>query len=285
MNSLQELFNTIAQHDINIAQQVIAILQSRNDQFHYNLFHDVAYVRLMLAKLNNLTEQRFSLATNYPLAVESNDHHFPWGTKNDNTRCPRFVKASESLFPGKRLSYLDMGCSGGGVVFDFLVAGHDAFGLEGSDFSMKTQRAEWRIIPNALKTADITKSFEITKCETKSQAQFDVITMWEVLEHIPELALPSLLSNIKRHLANDGVFVGSVALQDDIVNGVSYHPTVKPKNWWHEKFREHDFEVFEYELLSAADHCRGTGNGPLDPNFQQNPEKGFHITLKHRKHN
>jgi len=283
MNTLQDLFNTIAQHDISIAQQIVAILQSRNDQFHYNLFHEVSDIRLLLANLNRITDKRFILKTGSPVASESNDHHFPWGTKNDNTRSPRFVKACESIFPNRRINYLDMGCSGGGLVFDFLVAGHNAFGIEGSDFSRRTQRAEWRIIPNALGTADITKPFEIKCYVNESLAKFDVITMWEVLEHIPEHDLSGLFTNIRKHLSNDGVFVGSIALQDDIVNGVSYHPTVKPKDWWYKQFEKYDFKVLEYELFSASDHCRGTGNGPFDPDFQIDPSKGFHVTLSSNK--
>jgi hypothetical protein len=54
---------------------------------------------------------------------------------------------------------MDLGCSGGGIILDALLRGHMAIGLEGSDVSLKQQRAEWRVIPNHLFTCDITKPF------------------------------------------------------------------------------------------------------------------------------
>jgi hypothetical protein len=57
---------------------------------------------------------------------------------------------------------MDLGCSGGGLVFDFLLRGHTAVGIEGSDFSQKSQRAEWRLLNQCnLLTADITKPFQV----------------------------------------------------------------------------------------------------------------------------
>jgi hypothetical protein len=76
-----------------------------------------------------VSEKGFTVQTDYPVAYESNDHRFPWGTKNDNTRPPRFVAACERHFPDQTLRYMDLGCSGG-LVFDFLLRGHMAVGIE-----------------------------------------------------------------------------------------------------------------------------------------------------------
>ena len=92
------------------------------------------------------------------LAIDSDDHRFPRGTRNDNTRYPRFRWKCEQVC-GRKLSLLDIGCAGGGIVLEFLLAGHFALGLEGSDYSMRTQRACWRLIPNHLMTCDVTRPF------------------------------------------------------------------------------------------------------------------------------
>jgi hypothetical protein len=165
-------------------------------------------------------------------------------------------------------------------VFDFMKRGHLSFGLEGSDYSLKWKRAEWGCIPNALRTCDITKPFEVTHQSSKTKAEFDVVTMWEVFEHIPAELIPGLLQNVRNHMHSDSFFIGSIALFDDVENGVSFHPTVKPKGWWAELFQDHGFKMYSYEYFEFADHCRGIGNGPGDNNFHSNPELGFHFTAR-----
>ena len=61
----------------------------------------------------------------------------------------------------ERFALLDIGCSGGGFVRDLLDDGHIAIGLEGSDYSKKSRRAEWAIIPDFLFTADVTGDVDI----------------------------------------------------------------------------------------------------------------------------
>ena len=75
----------------------------------------------------------FRLVTDHPIAFHSDDHKHPRGTRNDNTRHPRFVRKCETVF-GRKIRALDLGCAGGGLVLDFLLAGHSAVGLEGSDY-------------------------------------------------------------------------------------------------------------------------------------------------------
>lgn len=106
------------------------------------------------------------------------------GTRNDNTRCPRFVRKCEDIF-GHKIRALDLGCAGGGLVLDFLLAGHSSVGLEGSDYSLKWQRAEWRFLRDRLFTCDITEPYSIIDNSAGKPAQFDLISAWEVLEHLP----------------------------------------------------------------------------------------------------
>jgi hypothetical protein len=105
---------------------------------------------------------KFVLKTNKPVAFDSPDHIVPRGTKYDNTRNMLFNKKLEALFGHRSLYVLDLGCAGGGFVKDCLEDGHFAVGLEGSDYSKKLERAEWRTIPANLFTCDITEDFSLS---------------------------------------------------------------------------------------------------------------------------
>jgi SAM-dependent methyltransferase len=223
----------------------------------------------------------FELQTDHPVAFASHDHQFPWGTKNDNTRSPRFVRACESAF-ATPIQYMDLGCSGGGLVLDFILCGHRAVGIDGSDYSLKAQRAEWRLLRNSLFTADIAYPFTILERATGRPMACDVISAWEVLEHLSEEQLPRLFENVARHLKPGGLFVGSVttAPDGDPELGIVYHLSVQPRPWWEAIFRRCGFTNSETNPFQHADFCRLTGNGPMDPDNRTNPEIGFHFVLR-----
>lgn len=229
-----------------------------------------------------------SLETEFPVAVDSVDHLQPRGTLSDNTRWPRFVSACERHF-GRSLRYLDLGCAGGGMVLEFLLRGHHAVGLEGSDHSRRMLRAEWRTIPHNLFTCDIARPFTLRDSQTKKPFQADVITMWEVLEHIPTARLPELFRNVRNHLADDGVFVASVAMFSDQASGVEYHATIQPRVWWEEALRDNGLAMINEPIFEQFDFCRGIGREAGDPSYYETTadplglatyRPGFHIVAR-----
>ena len=174
------------------------------------------------------------------VAFTSPDHLMPWGTRRDNSQNRRFNDKLYKLFPRFHdvLKVLDLGCSGGGFVKNCLDDGCLAVGLEGSDVSKKFQRAEWRTIPEFLFICDVTAEFEMS-IETKSgwqRLEFDVVTCWEMMEHIAEAGITTVAANVKKHLAPGGLWIMSVSSIEDVVNGVRLHQTVQPKGWWVQKF-------------------------------------------------
>ena len=238
---------------------------------------------VLLDKNIENTSGAIKLETEYPVAYESNDHIVPHGTVRDDTRYPRFIHACEMYFKDiTKLAFVDLGCSSGGIVLDALLRGHEAVGLEGSDESFKQQRAQWRVIPKNLFTCDVTKPFVLKK--DGSRKEFDVISAWEMLEHIKEDDLDGLLTNIKVHLKSGGIFVGSIANWDDIdeETGVNWHVNLHPYEWWAERFREAGFEIIT-EKFSPYDMARGTFNPPHCYEFPSqgyDPEKDFYIVAK-----
>ncbi|MEN9846481.1 MAG: hypothetical protein RIS36_1628 [Pseudomonadota bacterium] len=210
-----------------------------------------------------------------PVAFDSPDHIQPWGTANDNSTNPRF---NEKLFwwlPKAHVSLLDIGCSGGGFVKSMLEAGCVAAGVEGSDYSKKTKRAEWATIPGNLFTADATAPFELTlHDEATNRAdplKFSVVTAWEFIEHIAEPDLEKVMRNIDKHLGPNGVVIMSVSPNEEYINGVKLHQTVADKPWWVQKFASLGFTHHEVAVsYFDRDWIRGEDN---------NAPGSFHVVL------
>jgi len=182
----------------------------------------------------------FTVETNHPIAFESPDHLYPYGTKKNlkNTLFNMvFYKIAKQEGFNPPYKILDMGCAGGGRVKSFIKQGHHAIGLEGSDYCKKHKMWEWIIIPKSLFTCDITKRFQVY--HNNQKAFFDLITAWEVMEHIQKKDLPMLFDNIKKHL--DGFFICSIATTPDEHEGFVLHQTVRPIKWWDYLFKQEGF--------------------------------------------
>ena len=195
------------------------------------------YYRDIMLAIDRLTtifpKVEMAFTADKPVALDTDDHKKPWGAAQDNTRSPRFVAACERHFHGRLLTFMDLGCSGGGLVLDFILRGHRAYGIEGSDHPKMAQRSEWRVLKNNLFTADITRPFRLSEPAKTQCVTCDIVSMWEVLEHIADEDLPQLFRNIRTHMKPDGIFVGSIALvPDDHPSGAKYHRTVQPRDWW-----------------------------------------------------
>jgi hypothetical protein len=174
--------------------------------------------------LRKLPAPGITIETAKPVAVDSLDHTQPLGTIADNSKNPKFNAKLYELIPAKEVRLLDLGCAGGGLVRSILEDGGFAVGVEGSDISRNSKRAEWGIIPDWLFTADCTEPFQL--CNGKP-LKFNVVTGWEFLEHIPQEKLPAVAENIRRHADPDALFIGSISRKAE-----PHHATVHDKGWW-----------------------------------------------------
>jgi len=208
----------------------------------------------------------FRIVTNKPVAIDSPDHLLPWGTARDNSVNLAFNKKLIRLIPVSQLRVLDLGCAGGGFVKSILAQGGFAIGVEGSDYSRVRKRAEWATIPDHLFTADITEPFWLLEEGAQNQErplQFNVITGWEIIEHVREEQLACVCENIMRHLSTGGLVIMSVSPLEDVIKGVRLHQTVKQKEWWIAKFEE--LGLIHHESLCGyfgIDWIRGGFNAP-----------------------
>lgn len=204
---------------------------------------------------------KLQVETKFPIACDSPDHIKPFGSKRDNTKNKKFNNQFYEFAEGaglkKPYKILDLGCAGGGMVSSFVRDGNIAIGLEGSDYCKKNEKYEWYIIPENLFTCDISKPFKIYRDfgQRKIQMKFDLITAWEVMEHIIEGDLKQLLDNIKSHLG--GIFICSVHHSYDKHDGLQYHQTIKPIEWWDNLFKENGFKRrAEVEKLFEGNYLR-----------------------------
>jgi SAM-dependent methyltransferase len=211
-----------------------------------------------------------------PVAESSPDHIMPWGTKWDSSRNGRFNQKLYRLYGWTErtafapLRVLDMGCSGGGFVRDCIDHGCLAVGLEGSDYSKKLSRAEWAVIPQFLFTCDISAPFRIEAHDSDGWVleKFDVITSWEVLEHIPEDCLPILVKNVLAHMSDRAMWITSISTLEEYVGGYRIHQTVKSKEWWIQRLSELGLQHHpEYIRYFNTQFVRDPGSG------------GFHLAL------
>jgi SAM-dependent methyltransferase len=211
------------------------------NEVHVRIYRWIYEVIFVFARPSRVRGRRtppegLSIETAYPVAFESPDHVAPKGTALNNSTNKKFVlRMDELLYPTRAdgpVHFLDLGCAGGQLVKDFLRLHWLAAGLEGSDFSLKKRRANWRTLANKnLFTGDITKPFQMTL--KGAPVKFHLITAWEVLEHIATPDLEGLFNNISIHLEEGGYFIASTSSLSDIHNGIELHQT----RWTNQEWR------------------------------------------------
>lgn len=199
----------------------------------------------------------------------------------DYSTSKKFAQKVRDLFPDRSFALLDLGCSGGSFVEEVVNLPPDslgrnkiyAVGLEGCEYSLARQRAAWSCIPDNLFCCDVTEAFTLYSKDVLERTlkivpfRFDVISAFEVLEHLQEQKLDQFFKNVTAHLMPDGVFVGSVSSQEGF-----HHETVRSRDWWMAKFAEYNLHFNQriYDILNP-DWVRG----PKEP-------KSFNIALKRR---
>lgn len=190
------------------------------------------------------------IITNHPVAINSPDHLYPCGTAMDNSTDHNFIAEIEHYFGNRKINFLDIGCSGGQLVIDFINKGHTAIGIEGSDYSVIHQRANWPLFHNKiLFTCDATKPYSVLD-DNDNAIKFDCITAWEVIEHIAPEEHDQFFTNILNHMHEESIFVGSISEHPSYWNygGVTrqLHQSVFNKNHWMTQILPKYFKVEEY---------------------------------------
>ena len=157
------------------------------------------------------------------------------------------AKIARREFTHLNPSVLELGC-GGGDVYRFL----KAFGID-RYIGVDVNPIAFKHSPYITKNPQHFRLLNLQE-EIDFGTKFDVVCSFEVLEHIREEKLDSIIGTIKRHLGEKSIFLGTASLQDDL----DVHVTVRPREFWIEKFARHGLVQHDnhdaYESLLAQNH-------------------------------
>jgi 2-polyprenyl-3-methyl-5-hydroxy-6-metoxy-1,4-benzoquinol methylase len=182
------------------------------------------------------------IITQNPIALDSNDHLHPSGCINDHHDATEFCDYLIKHWPNRK-TLLDLGTATGTVVSSSVERNFDAFGVEGSDAPkrMQLEKGEGPWVKYGgirLFNADIRYPFQLYR-ENNERAKFDIITAWDVLEHMTEKTINTVLENIKRHSIGGAFMIATISFES-YPNDL-YHLLPRPREWWLSKFSEFDF--------------------------------------------
>ncbi len=173
-----------------------------------------------------------TISTDHTIAFNSIDHLYPEGVKKDNHTSLEFIQEAEQIF-GNPLTHLDLGCAGGQLVADFNSRGHLSVGLEGSDYALKNDLFNWpALYGKRLFNCDVRYPFTVKN--DGGNVLFDLITAWELIEHLEAKDFKSFFNNVINHLKPDGLFICSIHLHYCTSrDGVEYHRSVFSESTWY----------------------------------------------------
>jgi len=213
----------------------------------------------------------FTVVTEHPVAVNSDDHKHPEGIYYDNNLNAGFVESVEDYFEDKNkksINFMDLGCAGGALVCEMHKRGHISIGLEGSDHCLNIRpemveevgmmpagHENWKEYGNKiLFTCDVTKPFEVQF--NNNIFTFDLITCWDVIEHFLDEDLDVYFANVDKHLKAGGIFAASIHMRKSHRNknskntpsDLNYHKSMHGREWWEQKLKEH-FNLIPFPFL------------------------------------
>ena len=193
--------------------------------------------------LNNNTANQFSrnfYVDDYFTGYRKKEHGGEFGYQKDyftEKRTEKVKIAHQNLIQIERLVQnkgvlLDVGCAAGFFLNVAKEGGWHTQGLEISEFAANYAKTEFHLEVE-IATLDNT---------TLKNESFDVITAWDVIEHVPDPH--QFLMSINRLLKPGGIFIAGTP------NADSWSAKLKGKSWCHYNPPEHLFN-FEPITLNA----------------------------------
>jgi SAM-dependent methyltransferase len=144
------------------------------------------------------------------------------------------MKYMKFLQKGSTLKMLDVGCGEGYYVRDAMNEGINAYGIDISTHAIENALAE---VKDRITFGSIT---EIPFADE----EFDIMTAFDVIEHIDPKYTSNMVEEIRRVLKPDGIIIITTPNSNfgswvfDLT-----HINVRPPRFWKLIFEEHNFEV------------------------------------------
>jgi len=126
---------------------------------------------------------------------------------------------------------LDVGAAKGFLVYALGELGVEAYGIDVSEYA----------VANAKGRVEIGTAQDINS----PNPVFDVVTAFDILEHIHEAEVPQVCAELLR-VAKKYVVV-RVPTKEEKGDLDAYHETIKPKEWWEEQFAAQGGKVISCE--------------------------------------
>lgn len=202
-----------------------------------------------------------TITTDRPIALDSVDHLEPRGALDQQGHEGiEFFTELKQVYPDIK-TVLDLGAGSGWFVNNGVKCGFDAHGVEGTD--KVDSEAPWLVFSDRrLFHADLRYPFYIFYPDVYYRqgvgaanfyVLFDLITAWDVMEHLSEDSIDTTMKNITRHLNRGGYLMGTIEFSDKDNEG--YHTLCKPREWWVSKFEEFGFKDLGFNsILQLARH-------------------------------
>ena len=195
------------------------------------------------------------IITAHPIAIDSHDHEVPRGALDQQGHEGlEFFTELKVAYPGIK-TVLDLGTGSGWFVNNGVKCGFDAYGIEGTDKVDKL--VPWLVFKDVrLFHADLRHPFYLfnhttTGGERALSPLFNLITAWDVLEHLTEETIDTFLGCI--YAMSSKYFMATIEFTEEGNEG--YHTLCKPREWWVGKFREHGFIEQPFDaIIQKARH-------------------------------
>jgi len=227
---------------------------------------------------------KIKIMTKYPIATASPDFKIqqeelilPCSAGEDNSTSLKLIDKigehyAKTIGVDKndlRLNCLDLGCGGGQLIVDLNKQSFTdtCIGLDGIAGTIGWPN--WLTYPNNFYNVDLSKEYTILNAQTSEPMQFDLITSWEMIEHLHPQDIDIFFKTLHKHLSPTGMFIGSIAMFPDTrdTNGFYeghphhdptteqfvLHQTVMSREEWRETLK--DYNLHEYPFKDSRYKC------------------------------
>ncbi|HXK61844.1 MAG TPA: methyltransferase domain-containing protein [Acidobacteriota bacterium] len=188
------------------------------------------------------------LETDFPCETELREHFRALRkfVETPDTTFSDFLQRLSAVYPDTCPRLLDLGCGDASFLKEVQELSFQVFGLD-VDRAASEAFDQTEASPN-LFFCNYTRRFTLRERHSRGTrtAKFQIITCWNILEHVPERQLSDLLTTLRRHLdVRLGLFLASISLRPCYLAHGECHPAARPESWWRNLFRNCGFFLLD----------------------------------------
>jgi 2-polyprenyl-3-methyl-5-hydroxy-6-metoxy-1,4-benzoquinol methylase len=151
---------------------------------------------------------------------------------------------------GKPKTFMDIGC-GTGALVKLMIKLENSWDPEEWSIGIELWQPDYDTLERRHFTADLRDRYDYGR-------QFELVTCWEVGEHLPDASADILCDNIARHVAPDGHLVFTSAPPGQ---GGDHHINEQPQSYWTTKLEARGL-TYDPELTGKVQTAWQWATGP-----------------------